>query len=391
MLILATPLLLCGLCSGMFYVIAPFLVKNRDRAIQANIFLGAFAALGSSFGAVWAWQGIVALRGHATSSAVRVFPRVIILVAAFLFAILLGLGALAVKPVAAFAFPPFHFLASALPPLVFLAYAVRQLNVTSGLRALVASLGWGALGGTFLALSLEVVIGVIIIGIVSVALSLAPNSTAILEQLRAELQSLQSLQTLDDQTVIRRLISNPVVVVAIAVYFAGIVPFIEEAVKTLIVAFVDPRRTMARDALLWGIAAGAGFAIVENTLNTGAALDIWVIAMLTRVGATVMHVANGATMARGWYAARVERRWSRLLIAYLTSVFLHAVWNALAIGLGIGAVFLMQEPRAVMEMSSPWTWLNLVCLLGLIVLTFGGVGWIAYAVRTAREPSSQTI
>ncbi len=391
MLILATPLLLCGLCSGMFYVIAPFLVKNRDSAIQANIFLGAFAALGISFGAVWAWQGIVALRGHATSSAVRVFPRVIILVAAFLFAILLGLGALAVKPVAAFAFPPFHFLASALPPLVFLAYAVRQLNVTSGLRALVASLGWGALGGTFLALSLEVVIGVIIIGIVSVALSLAPNSTAILEQLRAELQSLQSLQTLDDQTVIRRLTSNPVVVVAIAVYFAGIVPFIEEAVKTLIVAFVDPRRTMARDALLWGIAAGAGFAIVENALNTGAALDIWVIAMLTRVGATVMHVANGATMARGWYAARVERRWSRLLIAYLTSVFLHTVWNALAIGLGIGAVFLMQEPRAVMEMSSPWTWLNLVCLLGLIVLTFGGVGWIAYAVRTAREPSSQTI
>ena len=388
MLVLAAPLLLCGLCSGMFYVIVPFLVKNRDSAIQANIFLGVFAALGVLFGAVWVWQGILALRGHATSSAARVFPRVIILVAAFLFAILLGFGALAVKPVAAFAFPPFHFLASALPPLMFLAYAARRLNVTSGLRALVASLSWGALGSTFLALSLEVVIGVIIVGIVSVTLSLTANSTATLEQLRAQLES---LRTLDDQTVIRRLISNPVVVVAIAVYFAGIVPFIEEAVKTLIVAFVDPRRTMARDALLWGIAAGAGFAIVENALNTGAALDVWVIAMLTRVGATVMHVANGATMARGWYAARVERRWSRLLIAYLTSVFLHAVWNALAIGLGIGAVFLMQEPRAVTELSSPWIWLNSVFLLGLIVLTFGGVGWIAYAVRTAREPSSQTI
>ena len=388
MLVLAAPLLLCGLCSGMSYVIAPFLVKNRDSAIQANIFLGAFAALGILFGAVWAWQGIVALRGHATVPAARVFPRAIILVGAFLLAILLGWGALAVKPVAAFAFPLFHFLASALPPLIFLTYAVRRLNVTSGLRALVASLGWGALGGTFLALSLEVVIGVIIVGIVSVTLSLTANSTATLEQLRAQLES---LQTLDEQTIIRRLISNPVVVVAIAVYFAGIVPFIEEAVKTLIVAFVDPRRTMARDALLWGIAAGAGFAIVENALNTGAALDVWIIAMLTRVGATVMHVANGATMARGWYAARVERRWSRLLIAYLTSVFLHAVWNALAIGLGIGAVFLMNQPRAVMDMSSPWIWLNLVCLLGLIVLTFGGVGWIAYAVRTVREPLPQKI
>jgi signal transduction histidine kinase len=71
-------------------------------------------------------------------------------------------------------------------------------------------------------------------------------------------------------------------------------------------------------------------------------------------------------------------------------VFLHAVWNALAIGLGIGAVFLLNEPRAVMAMASPWIWLNLVFLLGLIVLTFGGVGWIAYAVQTAREPLSQT-
>ncbi|MEW5718564.1 MAG: PrsW family glutamic-type intramembrane protease [Chloroflexota bacterium] len=388
MLVLAAPLLLCGLCSGAFYIVAPFLIKNRDSAIQGNIFLGAFAAIGILFGAMWAWQGVVALRGRATGSAARIFPRVIILVSLFLLALALGMGALAYKPIAAFAFPPFHFLAAALPPLALLAFAARQLGATSGLRALLASLGWGALGSTFLALSLEVVIGVIIVIGIGVALALMPEGAAQIERLSAELESLQRL---DDQTIVRRLISNPGVIAAAGVYFVGIVPFIEEAAKTLIVAFADPRRTLARDALLWGIAAGAGFAIVENALNTGAALEIWAVAMFVRVGATVMHVANGAIMARGWYAARVERRWSRLFIAYLTSVFLHAVWNALAIGQAVGAVFWMNESRGSFDASSSLLWLNLVLLLGLIVLTFGGAGWIAYSVQTVREPLSVSL
>jgi hypothetical protein len=386
MLVLAAPLVLCGLCSAAFYLVAPFIVKRSTSAIQANIFLGSFAALGIMFGAVWAWQGIAALRGRAAEPAARAFPHVSILVAAFLLAILFGLGALAVKPVAAFAFPPFHFLAAALPPLALLAYAAHRLGATSGLRALIVSLGWGALGSTVFATLLEGGIGVIIVVIASIALSVAPDGAALLERLSAELNSLQSL---DEQTIVRHLISNPAVVAAVMLYFAGIVPFVEEAFKTLIVAFADPRRTAARDMLLWGLAAGAGFALVENALNTSAAVDIWAIAMLTRIGATVMHVANGATMARGWYAARVERRWSRLLIAYAASVCLHAVWNALAVGQGIGAVFLLSEPRAALQLASPLIWLNLALLLGLIVLTFGGAGWIVYAVRTVREPSSQ--
>ncbi len=388
MLVLAAPLLLCGLGSGVSYIIAPFLIKNRDSAIQTNIFLGSFAAIGIAFGAAWVWQGISTLRGRATSPAARIFPRAIILVAAFLLALALGVGALAVKPAAAFVFPPIHFLAAALPPLTLLAFAARNLGATSGLRALIGSLSWGALGSTFLALSLEVVIGVIIVIGIGVALALTPEGAAQIERLGAELKSLQML---DDQTVVRRLISNPGVVAAAGVYFVGIVPFIEEASKTFIVAFADPQRTTARDALLWGIAAGAGFALVESALNTSAALDIWAIAMFVRVGATVMHVANGATMARGWYAARVERRWRKLFLAYVVSVFLHAVWNALAIGQAIGAVFLMNGARAPFEIASPLLWLALASMLGLIVLTFGGAGWIAYSVRTVREPSLQKI
>ncbi|MBM3130766.1 MAG: PrsW family intramembrane metalloprotease [Chloroflexi bacterium] len=388
LLVLAAFLLLCGLCSSAFYLVAPFLARNSDSAVQTNIFLGSFAALGIAFGALFAWQGLGAIRQRTPDSAARIFPSAIILLIAFLLAILLGLGALAYKPIAAFAFPPFHLIASALPPLIVLAYAARQLNVASGVRALAASLGWGALGATFLALSLEALIGVIIVAGAGVALALTPDGALMLARLSAELKSLRAL---DEQTIVRWLLANPTIIALAAIYFAGIVPFIEEAVKTLIIAFVDPRRTQARDAVLWGIAAGAGFAIVENALNTGAALEMWALAMLLRVGATMMHVANGVTMARGWYAARVERRWSRLFLAYAVSVFLHAVWNALAIGLGLGAVQLSDAARAPLGIQAPWVWLNLALISGLSILTFGGMGWIVFAVRTAREPTNVSL
>jgi hypothetical protein len=382
MIVLAALLLLGGLSSALGYLIVLFLVKNPTGAIQSNIFLGSSAALGFLFGAVFLWQGILTVRGRTTNLSARAFPPLIVLIVVFLAVILLGWGTLAIKPIAAFAFPPFHFLAAALPPFALLAYAARHLNVTSGLRALIVSLGWGALGSPVFALLLEVIIGVIIVVIAAVVLSQTSDGAALLTQLTT---GLKSLQTLDDQTIVRQLIANPIVITAALIYFVGIVPFIEEALKTLSLAFADPRHTSTRDALLWGIAAGAGFALVENTLNTGAALDIWAIAMLTRVGATIMHVANGVTMARGWYAARVERRWSRLFIAYGVSVFLHAVWNMLAIGQGIGAVFLMNEPRAALAVASPLVWFNCAVLLGLIILVFGGAGWIVYAVQTARN------
>ena len=387
MLALAVILLSCGLCSAVFYLSRAVHRQTEYQRDSGEYFSGIVCRVGDLIRrGVGVARDRRSARTRDENPPPRAFPRVSILVAAFLLAILLGLGALAVKPIAAFVFPPFHFLAAALPPLALLAYAARRLNVTSGLRALIVSLGWGALGSTVFATLLEVGIGVIMVVIASVALSLAPDGAALLERLSAELNSLQSL---DEQTIVRQLISNPAVVAAVMLYFAGIVPFVEEAFKTLIVAFADPRRTAARDMLLWGIAAGAGFALVENALNTSAALDIWAIAMLT---ASARRSCTWRT-ARRWHAAgtppRVERRWSRLLIAYAASVCLHAVWNALAVGQGIGAVFLLSEPRAAIQLSSPLIWLNLALLLGLIVLTFGGAGWIVYAVRTVREPSSQ--
>lgn len=384
LLVLSALLLMCGLCSATFYLVAPFFASSRQEAIQTNVVVGAFAGIGLAFGALFALQGIAALRQRTPTVTARRFPPAILLFLAFLLALALGSGALAFEPIAAFVFPPFHFLASALLPLSLLAYAARRLNVTSSLRALIASLSWGALGSTFLALSLEAIIGVILLVGIGVTIALMPDGASQLNRWGAELRALRAL---DEQAALRFLLANPGIIALALIYFAGIVPLIEEAVKTLGLALMDPSRTRVRDAVLWGVAAGAGFALVENALNTGMMLELWAVAMLARVGATIMHTANGIIMARGWYAARVERRWDKLLLAYVASVFVHAIWNVFAAGQAIGIVGWLSDARAL-RVESLWLWLNLAMFIGLAVLTFGGISWIVYAVRTAREPTT---
>jgi RsiW-degrading membrane proteinase PrsW (M82 family) len=383
MIVIAALLLLCGACSILLYVVMPLVTKNSDSATQANVVWGSLAGLGIFLGTLLVWQGANSVRGRASRTAARAFPPVIVFVVVFLFAIVMGLGAMAITPAAAYLFPPWHVIAASIPPLAFLAYAARRLGVTSSLRALVTSFGWGVLGGTLLAFLLEVVIGIALVIVAAVALSLTPEGEALLRQWQMELAYGLNL---DEPAQVSRLFSNPVIIAGVLFYLAIVIPLVEESVKTLVVAFADPRRTRLADAVLWGIGAGAGFALFENAFNAGAALATWAFTMLLRVGATAIHVANGATMGRGWYAARVERRWSRLFVAYVVCVFLHALWNAAAVVIGGSAVFLMDNANAALETQLPAGMLILALIAILLGLTFLSLIRIAFAVRSAREP-----
>ena len=171
----------------------------------------------------------------------------------------------------------------------------------------------------------------------------------------------------------------------VLLYVAVLVPFVEEGLKTLVVAFIDPRRTRLADALLWGMSAGAGFALFENLFNTSAALSLWTMTVILRIGATIMHVANGATMGRGWYAARVERRWSRLFITYIVCVFFHAAWNAAALLLSTSATFYLDNQSAPLATSLPAASLMIALFVVLFVLASLGLVWIVYSVRSAQS------
>jgi len=377
LLALAAFMLLCGLCACAFYVIVPFTDKSATQ-LEASTVFGATAGFGFFLAAILAWQGASQNPGSAGKN----FPPALALALAFLGALFLGTGALAFKSIAPFAFPPIHFLAAILIPLTFIAYAARRLGGTSGARALVAYFSWGAMGATFLAFVAELVTAGLLILVAALALSATPDGRALLDPFLAQLRFARNgtLPELPSQ-----LLNSPIVANGILIYFAVIVPPIEEALKTFALVFMNRERTRLADAVLWGIAAGAGFGALENLFNATAFLSAWTFGMILRVGATTMHVANGALMGRGWYAARVEKKWGRLGIAYGASVFFHMLWN--------GAVIFLSQQAATFELGSSAAVEKLfaqgifVLALGGVILTLSvlGIVWIIYAVRNAQK------
>lgn len=375
LIVLAAALLLCGLCSTLFYMVLPLTARDPSRQLEGNIVFGSSAGFGLLLGGVFIWQGIRTWRGSPSIPAARVFPPLLALLLAFVGTVLLGFAALSVPAVAVYALPPLHLLGAALPPVALLGYAARRLGRNSGLRALLVSFGWGALAATSLAFILEMMVALSFVVVAAIILVSLPNSRALVEQLQLQLEQAQRTQ---DLSVFTRWLSSPVAIGALLMYFAVIIPPVEESVKALVVAFIDPHRTRPGDALLWGMSAGAGFAVLESMFNGSVGVEAWAPLILMRAGAAVLHIANGATMGLGWYAARAEGRWGRLLLAYLASVLFHALWNGSTIllstsggtGLGIGSGFDVSTAFAVL------------LLLVLLVLTFVGLAWIVYAVRT---------
>jgi PrsW family intramembrane metalloprotease len=93
------------------------------------------------------------------------------------------------------------------------------------------------------------------------------------------------------------------------------------------------RRLTRLDGFLFGVAAGAGFAIVEGILNGTLALRIsgsWASLMIFRGSAAAMHCLASGLVGLGWQAIIVERRWLRGLGLGLLAVILHGAWNASA-------------------------------------------------------------
>ncbi|MBI3740293.1 MAG: PrsW family intramembrane metalloprotease, partial [Chloroflexi bacterium] len=265
MLVFAALLLFCGACSAICFLINP-IASARADALQSNVVFGSLAGLGILLGGALLWQGARAYQGRASRAPANAFPRVFIFALAFVGAILLGSGTLGLGSFAAYIFPPWHFIAALAAPLAIIAYAAHRLGNASELRALLAAFTWGVLGATTLAFigELIVLVGLIFIAAIFLAISF-PNFSAV-DQLR-----LLGLRGAADANFAR----NPLVVIGLLFYFGAIVPPIEEALKVLVVAFSDPKRTRQADAVLWGISAGAGFAVLENLFNGALSLGDW--------------------------------------------------------------------------------------------------------------------
>lgn len=353
------------------------LLQGEEQAVVVVTLSVSLVAIGVGPGLAVAWQALQAMQGR--PSPVFRPPRAWPLAALFVLAVAVGQLILSLDVLAAATFPPFHVLAATLPPLTIVTLAGRALAGSSRRRDMVLQLGAGALISTPLALVLE---GTLIVGLALLAtlgVALRPGGPELLERLS---EVLQTAPPLEDPEALMPLLLSPAIIAGAAAIVAGAVPLIEEAVKTAGVPLLAYRRPGMAQALLWGLAGGAGFAIVEGLLNTTAGLQGWALTALVRVGATLLHCLTGALMGLAWYHGIGRKHWGRTLGLYAGSVGLHGFWNLLSVGLAFLSLSATSgEARSPAPILSGLSMGLMAALACTALVTALGLAGLIYHVR----------
>ena len=328
-LVVALGIAAVGLVGGLLGLLVSLLGNAQEQVLSTTVSVS-LLALAGGLGLALAWHAWRAIQGH--DSPVFRPRKPWLLIPAFLLAVALGQTVLSLGLLPPLLFPPFHVLAAVLPPLTILALVARGLEGAGRWRDAVLQLGSGAFLATPLALVLEAGAIVSLLALSLGGLLLRPGGR---ELLRRMADLLAESTWVQDPANLFSLFNSPALVLAALVIVAGLVPLIEELAKTVGVGLMAYRRPNPRQAFLWGLAGGAGFAMVEGLFNTIGSLEGWAPVLLLRVGASLLHCTAGALMGLAWYQVLAGRRWLRALAFYAGSVAIHAGWNTVSIGIAV--------------------------------------------------------
>ncbi len=233
----------------------------------------------------------------------------------FFLALVLGQGLRSLPLVGPLGFPPLFVAAALLPPAAAVAWMLdRQPGALTWRRAAVAFAA-GATVSVGLAIVLEVLLPGAALALVW---ELADLVLPALESLINALVGGDVAQALTSYGFLFAMIE-----------LAVIAPLVEELVKPLVTLPLLKRLAQPRDALLIGAIAGAGFAVLEDTLYAGLGLRIWAGILLVRALGAAIHPLGAGLTAWGWHDVLHRRPGAlrRWLARYGLAVGIHALWN----------------------------------------------------------------
>ena len=359
--------------------IALSLLSGGSDVIMMVTFSVSALVLSLGFGAASAWHAWRAIQGHPSAAFRPKLPWPLVLL--FLLATVLGQTVLTYSILPTLVFPLFHIAASVLPPLFILAVVGHALRGVSTWRQVVLQASAAVLLAAPLAMLIETVAILLVATAAVTGSALQPGGQEVLLKTTSYLEDPAWLQ---DPGALASTLMTPLVVAAVVAMVAGLIPLIEEAIKTIGVALMANRKLTLPEAVLWGLAAGAGFSIAEGLLNSAGALGTWLPTVLLRVGTTLLHCLTGALMGLAWYQLITQRRWDRGLGWYLVSVATHGLWNGLAavmsllsitaIGSGMGSDSLLAVTLGTVAI-----------FLLLVLLALGMIGGLAGLTAYARR------
>ena len=198
-------------------------------------------------------------------------------------------------------------------------------------------------------------------------LGFADEATALLDQLQVDPRLLEVLE-------------SPWTLLLL-IDLAVVAPLTEETGKAL--GARSGRPTDRKHAFLCGVAAGVGFAVVENILYVGSGAVFggpWPEIALERViGVAVHPLASGLVML-GWWDARHGRRWA-LLRGFLAGAGIHAVWNGSIVALGVIEIAYDLGATANRATTAGFGY-----LIALSAMLLGALWVVTTAVAEDRDP-----
>jgi RsiW-degrading membrane proteinase PrsW (M82 family) len=363
---------------GMLLTVAylcftPLAAASGDRdALSLGLVSFTLTVMLLGTGVVLLWHGLRSTQGK--PSGLLQLPPAWLMAAIFGLFVTVGFFIRQNDLAAGWFFPPILFVAATLPPLLAVAWFMRQK--TEGFtwrRGSVAFVG-GATVGVGMAIVLEILLPVVVLALV---LGLGDAVSRNVEKL---------LDALAGQNIASAL-SQPGFIYVL-VQIAIIAPLAEEFAKPL-VTLPLVCRLPRREAFLVAAMAGAGFAALENVLYAGFGLYLWAGILLVRALGGAVHPLGAGLVGLGWRDVLngEPNAWRNALARFGLALGMHAVWNGgslLLIALA-GAQGQLPPEIHVLGLSAAGTTLALLIVLGLAAL------WLGRAVVQRTEPGATTI
>jgi len=222
------------------------------------------------------------------------------------------------------------------------------------------------------------------LGVLSLALvvfSLAASTNPELQRILFELSSQFSTLPQDPESlllILKPLLSQPLVILALFLAFTVLVPIVEEVLKTISVWLLAKRIRSVPEGYVVGILSGAGFALMEGLFSLGSfgSGAEWLSLVLGRMGGSLLHVFTGGVI--GWGLASIwrEGRGIKYALSLILSLLVHGLWNGVVLSASLlPIVYPGSEYRKLVNV--PMILYALLILLTGIMLT----GFIIFSKR----------
>jgi hypothetical protein len=265
--------------------------------------------------------------------------------------------------IAWFALPPIHILVIGIPVLWLTYLGLRGLPTGSSQRK------WGIFGtglvlGPAIILVLEMIalvfFGALVIGVIYFF------QPVLFQEIQTLIEIFPAYADRPEEALglIQPFLFEPIILFSIFAFVAGIVPIIEELLKPIGVWLFSRYVITPAEGFVAGLLSGAGFALFENlTLSTIG--DQWAAAVLVRVSTGLLHIITTGLMGLALVLAWRQKRYKRLFWTYLLVVFIHGLWNALAL-LSAGGGLDLRELEWVMQVSVA----AIIALIIIVIIMF---------------------